>query len=70
MDMQFGEPWTTTPGASEAALWCYEGSGDSLKITKKLDGVTISNGLVWNAAGDTFFYIDTPTMQVRSCPEG
>ena len=24
----------------------------------------ISNGLVWNKAGDTFYYTDTPTYQV------
>ena len=67
MDMQFGEPWVTQEDGKptpNAALYCYEGSGDALKITKKLDGVCISNGLVWNKAGDTFYYIDTPTMQV------
>ena len=29
-------------------------------------GVDISNGLAWNKAGDTFYYIDTPTMQVSA----
>jgi sugar lactone lactonase YvrE len=28
--------------------------------------VTISNGLQWNRAGDTVFYVDTPTGQVDS----
>jgi sugar lactone lactonase YvrE len=65
MEMMFGEDWCNSPSnANTAALWCFEGSGDSLKITKKLSGITISNGLVWNKAGDTFYYIDTPTLQV------
>lgn len=29
-----------------------------------LDGLSISNGIVWNAAGDTVYYIDTPTQRV------
>lgn len=29
-----------------------------------LNEITVSNGLVWNRAADTFFYIDTPTEQV------
>ena len=61
MDMMFGNPWSKPKTGS---LYCWEGSGDSLKITKKLDGVTISNGLVWNKAGDIFWYIDTITMQI------
>jgi sugar lactone lactonase YvrE len=67
MDMQFGEAWLQNPDGSTkkpAGLYCWEGSGDSLKITKKLSDVMISNGLVWNKAGDTFYYTDTPTYQV------
>jgi sugar lactone lactonase YvrE len=63
MDMQWGEPWISNPDGSnkkDAGLYCWEGSGDSLKITKKLSDVMISNGLVWNKAGDTFYYTDTP----------
>ena len=33
-------------------------------ITEIFDQVTISNGVAWNAAGDTMFYIDTPTHRV------
>lgn len=36
----------------------------NLTLTTLLDGVTISNGLAWNSAGDTFYYIDTPTKRV------
>lgn len=65
MEMMFGEPWCNSPkNANTGALWCWEGSGSALKITKKVPGVTISNGIVWNKAGDTMYYIDTPTMQV------
>jgi sugar lactone lactonase YvrE len=38
---------------------------DSQKnIEKKIDGVTISNGLCWNLDETKFYYIDTPTMEV------
>ncbi len=33
-------------------------------ITEVFGGVTISNGVAWNADGDTMFYIDTPTLRV------
>eukprot|EP00912_Choanoflagellata_sp_UC4_P000430 UC4_evm1s267 len=63
MEMQYGEPFVKKETAS---LWCFEGSssGKSLKVEKKLDGVTISNGLAWNSKGDEFYYIDTPKMTV------
>jgi sugar lactone lactonase YvrE len=31
-----------------------------------LDGITISNGLAWSPDYQTFYYIDTPTRQVRA----
>ena len=34
------------------------------EISEVYGPVTNSNGLVWNAAGDTMFYIDTPTKKV------
>jgi sugar lactone lactonase YvrE len=33
-------------------------------ITEVFGEVTISNGVAWNPAGDTMFYIDTPTQRV------
>ena len=33
-------------------------------ISEVFRGVTISNGVAWNADGDTMFYIDTPTHRV------
>ncbi len=35
-----------------------------LKLEKLFGAVTLSNGLAWSAARDTFYYIDTPTEQV------
>lgn len=48
-----------------------EGAGALYRIDRDgtetlLDGLTISNGLAWSAAGDRLFHIDTPTQQVRS----
>lgn len=36
------------------------------QLHTKVTGVTNSNGLAWNAAADTFFYIDTPTKKIRA----
>lgn len=35
-------------------------------IQKKLEGVTISNGLVWNQDNTKMYFIDTPTQTVQS----
>jgi sugar lactone lactonase YvrE len=34
-------------------------------LVKVLDGITISNGIVWSADGRTMYYIDTPTQQIK-----
>lgn len=36
------------------------------KIEKKLDNVTISNGIVWTADKKTMYYIDTPTSSIKA----
>lgn len=65
MEMMYGEAWCNSPAnANNGALWCFEGRGEGLKISKKIEGVTISNGLVWNKAGDTFYYTDTPLNRI------
>lgn len=47
---------------STGALWSLEpGSG---KWKKHIDGVGVSNGLVWAADGRTFYYIDTFTGRI------
>ncbi len=44
------------------SLYSFDGNS----ITKLLSDVTISNGLTWSADGKTFYYIDTPTRQVKA----
>jgi sugar lactone lactonase YvrE len=41
-------------------------SFDSKTVTKLLSGVTISNGLTWGPDYKTFYYIDTPTREVKA----
>jgi sugar lactone lactonase YvrE len=50
-----------TKGA--ASLYCLH---TDLTVTKMIDHVTISNGLVWTADQTTFYYIDTPTSEVAA----
>jgi sugar lactone lactonase YvrE len=38
--------------------------GVDLSVTEVYPGVTNSNGIIWNAAGDTMFYIDTPRREI------
>jgi len=44
------------------ALYSFNGSS----VTRLLDGITISNGLTWSPDHKTFYYIDTPTREVRA----
>ncbi len=37
-----------------------------LKCSQKIKGVTISNGLAWSADRKTFYYTDTPTLEVAA----
>lgn len=39
-------------------------AGKDLSVTKKIEGVTISNGMAWSRDHQTFYYIDTPTFEV------
>lgn len=41
-------------------------SFDGKSVTKLISNVTISNGLTWSADGKTFYYIDTPTREVKA----
>jgi len=40
--------------------------GPDGKAAKMLEGVTISNGIVWTSDGKTMYYIDTPTGKIRA----
>jgi len=51
--------YAETPGAGTLYRLDPEGG-----VSVVLRDVTISNGLQWNAAGDTVFYADTPTGRV------
>lgn len=46
---------------SSASLLCVMNDG---KVVSKISGVTISNGLVWNADKTKMYYIDTPTGEI------
>lgn len=54
MDMNEKDP--------NGALYSFDGK----QTTRLLDGVTISNGLAWSADHKTFYYIDTPTREVKA----
>ncbi len=41
-------------------------SFDGKSITKLLSNITISNGMTWSPDYKTFYYIDTPTREVKS----
>lgn len=62
-----GRFWIGTMPLSEdrpiGALYCLEPDGD---CKEQLRGITISNGLAWNGAGTTMYYIDTPTRAVQA----
>ena len=42
------------------SLYILEGK----TISKKLDGLTISNGMAWTADNSRFYFIDTPTQRI------
>jgi len=52
--------WAKTPGAG--SLYQLSSRG----VTTRLTDLSISNGLAWPATGDSVYFIDTPTRQVRS----
>ena len=44
------------------ALYSFDGK----QVTRLLDGIRISNGLAWSPDYKTFYYIDTPTREVKA----
>jgi len=46
----------------DGALYCLD---TDLTVTRKLTGVSCSNGLVWSRDSRRLFYIDTPTRQIQ-----
>ncbi len=61
-----GRFWAGTMSLSEepeaGTLYTLE----ELSVTKKIEGVTISNGMAWSTNHTIFYYIDTPTLEVVS----
>ena len=60
-----GRFWAGTMAVSEAggAGGLYRLDPDG-RIHRMLDGVSISNGIVWSASADRMYYIDTPSREV------
>jgi len=60
-----GRFWAGTMSLSEephaGSLYTLE---KGLSISKKIEGVTISNGMAWSPDETVFYYIDTPTLEV------
>lgn len=54
MDMNEKEP--------SGSLYSFDGK----QVTRLLDGICISNGLAWSPDYKTFYYIDTPTREVKA----
>ncbi len=54
MDMNEKDP--------NGALYSFDGKNSA----RLLDGITISNGLAWSVDHKTFYYIDTPTREVKA----
>jgi len=50
-----------TPSAG--SLYCID---KNFSVTKKLDNLSIPNGLVWSLDNKRMYFIDTPTLSVRS----
>jgi len=52
---------TLSNETGKASLYCLD---TDQSITKKIDGVTTSNGIVWNMKTEKMYYIDTPTKEI------
>ncbi|MCX6850401.1 MAG: SMP-30/gluconolactonase/LRE family protein [Verrucomicrobia bacterium] len=48
---------------ADASLYCLH---TDLRVEKKFGPVTNSNGIIWNRAANTMYYIDTPSKKVRA----
>ncbi|KAB7668852.1 SMP-30/gluconolactonase/LRE family protein [Bacillus sp. B1-b2] len=61
----FGRFWCGTMNrknkSKHAALYCLDKEGN---LTKKVEDLTISNGLTWSCKNDYLFLIDTPSQKV------
>jgi sugar lactone lactonase YvrE len=62
-----GRFWAGTMSMNDepkkGALYMLERDGT---VQRRLDNISISNGLAWDSESSVKFYIDTPTMEVRA----
>ncbi|MFC4736594.1 SMP-30/gluconolactonase/LRE family protein [Bacillus daqingensis] len=49
----------------DAALYCLNGGRT---VSTVLTGATVSNGMAWDERKEVFYYIDTPTHEIRRYP--
>lgn len=54
---------STVKNIGDANLYILDSQHD---LTLKVSDVTNSNGICWNEAADTMYYIDTPTQKIRA----
>ena len=63
-----GRLWAGTMAINERAgqgsLYRVEGGEGDWRITRLVEGVSISNGLAWSPDRQTMYYIDSPTRRV------
>ncbi|MDO1446979.1 SMP-30/gluconolactonase/LRE family protein [Rhodocytophaga aerolata] len=62
-----GRFWAGTMSLKQStgagSLYCLH---TDLRVEKVIEQVTISNGLVWSSDHKTFYYIDTPTLEIAA----
>ena len=49
--------------AGKGSLYCIDAN---FHLEKKLNGISVSNGIVWTADGSRMYYTDSPTQEVQS----
>jgi sugar lactone lactonase YvrE len=63
----FGRFWAGSMSlAEEGTTGSVYALHHDLSVEKKIENVTISNGMAWSPDQKTFYYIDSPTLQVVS----
>ena len=55
---------TMSAGATQPPVGALYRLDRDHRVTRLLDGVSVSNGLAWSADANTFYYIDTPTARI------
>jgi sugar lactone lactonase YvrE len=62
-----GRFWAGTMDMTESgpngSLYCMETNGT---VRKVVEGITVSNGIVWSEDNQTMYYIDSPTLKVMA----